>query len=712
MLLVKLERALHNLVDLTFKFPKTIVATTLTLTFLLGMGGMKLKQIVSMVDQLDPGMMTTHNTLKTRELFDAYPTIGFALRHSEGFSAERLCQVKVFLREMEMRNPSINGTFSAFDVRQLSIDSRVAFYPAILSDPCERSGQFSLLSLQKSPWEHLLTNSSLSDFNLSFSLRLDRPTSFGTFDPIIVGNIIKEIKNEFGDDVPLFGTLAQEFFTMEGLGESKWLNVMIVGILFLGFRFFFGTWRAAPLYVITLLIAATMIYGAMGWMGHAMDPLSVCLFLMLAISSMEDFIFISQKKLKTDDLESIFKEMALPCLFTSLTTFCAFLTLSFSQLQSIRHFGLWAAVGGLVEWFLTFIFLPAFLVLLPGFSKWTKKSRFNGNRFFLKLLELKIPRGVSLLSLLFFLSALVSVNNFKLSQTPTEMFPKDHPFQQSLDFLLKDRGWVAHIDFVMTSQISQRDKVDLLDFLQKEEIVFRLESWPMVVDFVSHKSNQLTRQMVERELKTTDFSRRYVNNRGDERAIVYLKTSNTEKLNQLRKKIEDLCPHNECWISGEFVGFADFSQSLISTLFESLFLSILIVVGFISSLALYLKRGHLVVAMIFSSLWGPAVLLSMIYFFGISINFVTCVVASALVGLTGDNAIMFLCHRGASISEAIKERALASIQSALMMAICSLTFLFSYFEPPQMLGVLLSIGFISSLVGDVWLLKGFTKNKV
>jgi predicted RND superfamily exporter protein len=291
---------------------------------------------------------------------------------------------------------------------------------------------------------------------------------------------------------------------------------------------------------------------------------------------------------------------------------------------------------------------------------------------------------VSLCSLIAFLTAIISVNNFKLSQTPTEMFPKDHPFQQSLDYLLKDRGWVASVDFVLTNTIPDKKKIDLKEMLNRESIVLKTEGWDSILDYVAKGDEGLTRQMVNRELGLTDLSKKYRNVAGDERVVVYLKTSNTEKLNSLRRKIETLCPQNECWLAGDFVGFADFSQSLISTLFESLLLSILIVSSFIVFLAYYFKHRWLIAGFLFSSLWGPAVLLSLIYFYGISINFVTCVVASSLVGLTGDNAIMFLCNKGSDIEEGIKQRALGSVQAALMMSLCSFTFLFSYFEPPQM----------------------------
>jgi predicted RND superfamily exporter protein len=122
--------------------------------------------------------------------------------------------------------------------------------------------------------------------------------------------------------------------------------------------------------------------------------------------------------------------------------------------------------------------------------------------------------------------------------------------------------------------------------------------------------------------------------------------------------------------------------------------------------------GHLRQApiLVLASFWGPAVMLTMIYLCGISINFVTCIVASTLIGLTGDNAVMFM-FQGREITEGIEDKGLGSFQTAIVMALCSLTFLFSYFEPPRMLGILLAGGFICALIGDIWVLKGLLKRK-
>ena len=119
-----------------------------------------------------------------------------------------------------------------------------------------------------------------------------------------------------------------------------------------------------------------------------------------------------------------------------------------------------------------------------------------------------------------------------------------------------------------------------------------------------------------------------------------LNTTNTEKINDLRIK-SNLCPTNLCWIGGEIVAFADFSKSLIQTLFDSFFIS-LILVGIVIFYLAWASGIKNYFSLIISSFWGPAVILCLIYAFDLSINFVTCIIASTLVGLTGDNAIQFI----------------------------------------------------------------------
>jgi hypothetical protein len=51
----------------------------------------------------------------------------------------------------------------------------------------------------------------------------------------------------------------------------------------------------------------------------------------------------------------------------------------------------------------------------------------------------------------------------------------------------------------------------------------------------------------------------------------------------------------------------------------------------------------------------------------------------------------------------------ASISCSIIMSLACLVFLGSYFAPARDLGILFVIGFLSSLAGDLWILKGLIK---
>ena len=53
----------------------------------------------------------------------------------------------------------------------------------------------------------------------------------------------------------------------------------------------------------------------------------------------------------------------------------------------------------------------------------------------------------------------------------------------------------------------------------------------------------------------------------------------------------------------------------------------------------------------------------------------------------------------------IDRRASGSIQTNCVMAGVSLFYLLSYFSPPRSFGIILALGLLVSLFGDLWLLK-------
>lgn len=709
--LSRFEHGLRAVITFALTHPWPVLSFFFALALVFAGGLTRITQVVSIQDQLDPRMQSTRDLVRSKELFGGQSSLGFiVMAPTGGFTAGDLCQVKEAIRTLKLRHPEITASVSAFDLRRAQVTGDRLHYPTLLPDVCvlPAAELVSLRPLASSPWSHTLTGPAAQDVAVNLSLApLDPPGTFGTFNPQLLEKLLREIDDLIPLEVRVTGTSAQEYFTMVGLLDQKWLNLLSIVVIVLAFRLVFGRWRAGPLYFACVGLSASIVYGGMGWAGHPVDPLSVCLFLMLSVASLEDFVFVSYEMMKQPQRwRESFAGVALPCFFTSVSAAAAFLSLTTSGVPSIQRFGLWAAIGAMAEWGALFVMLPALLRAFPRLGPWVlpEKARFQATP--LRWLEKTPPRFFSLAALLFFVGAVYSVNNFRLTQSPAEMFPEDHPFQQTIRFIQQDRGWLAEAGLVFAAEATPELKARVRREVQRDPLVGRTETWDQLVDYVAPAgASALTRALVSRELSTQEFGQRYQASSGEVRDVLYLTNIDTAEVNRFRRQVAQLCPLRECWLAGEFIGFADFSEGLITTLFESMLGSVFSV-GLIVAL-LGIGTGHLryVPGLVLASFWGPAVMMTAIFLCGITINFVTCIVASTLIGLTGDNAIMFM-FQGKSIAAGIEEKGIGSFQTALIMAVVALTFVLSYFEPPRMLGFLLAGGFLCALLGDVWILKG------
>ncbi|MBK9323776.1 MAG: MMPL family transporter [Bdellovibrionaceae bacterium] len=696
--------------------PRAVVALSLVFFILFGYLAQNLRQIVSIVDQLDPQMRSTQELKRVKDLFGSESSLGFVVE-PEGpfFKLADLCLLQNQVNDIVFNHHSIEGVMSPYKIRQAVETSDKLMYVRILPSPCGAPEMQSnpLAPLKNSPWEKIVTDSEARDFAVSIRMKeLETLGKFGTFDPQAVDDLIGSIKEKIPFKIWFMGTSAQQLFTMKGLAQSQILNFLVVLIIWCGFRLLFGTWRSGAIFLFTLFFSATAVFGLMGLLGYGMDPLSSCLFLMIAVASIEDFIFISYYQMKENgSFKKTFRQMITASFFTSLTTMMGFGSLVVSDLESIRRFGAMAAIGSFVEWGCVFLVVPSFMGVFPSWQRWVRKEKAWFYKISNQAVKRSPPRWLVHISLLVFVVAGFSVGNLRLSQTPTEVFPTDHPFQRGMEYIKKTRGWVADASLVFEPNFPELKKSEILSIIATNPLVTKIESYDGIENFVSKniQNSTLTKETVSFELSQTSFSKRFNADSGEKRVILYLQTTNTEELNNFREKVSKLCPQKECWLAGEYIGFADFSKSLIRTLFNSLFLSLFLVALVVLYLTKALKRENFVAVML-SALWGPAWMLVAIYAFDLSVNFVTCIVASTLIGLTGDNAIQYM-FGGVRLLEGIERRGIGSVQCALIMALCCLSFAFSYFEPPRTMGILLAAGFMMSLIGDVWVLKGLIKQK-
>ena len=677
------------------------------------------------------GLPRTQVHLAIRELADpSLPSLAWSAREEAAFGAGHqlvlffapraprqrldagdLAAIRAWVAAERARNPDVlraSSPFSAVRSEREPATGRLRLVPALAADTPE-----ALQALAAGPWGGLLTDREGRDVAVELTLRsAPGGSKFGRFDPATVAPIVARCRAEVlaarpGIDLHLTGTAAFDHYALLGLARFQVLNLAVVLLLLVVMRLLFGTWRSGLLLVVVVLFAGLVVHGAMALLGVPVDLLSTGLFLMLSVAAVEDFIFLSHELLvRRTPWRPAFRRLLLPGFLTSLTTVIGFGSLCTSELQLVRAFGLWGAIGAALEWAATFLVLPAVLALAPRWRDWVDPARALGAGAWTRLGAWRLPRPVALGALSALALAALASTGLSYADSPAGMFPPGHPFRTALDYAEATRGWVGQLDVVFGEDAAFSDVDRVVAALRAEPAVARVvDPATLQRDLTGGDPLALFELAAERG-KLGDSAGAFTAPDGRLRASVLLRAADLGTLQGLRDRIAALFPAGDGFPAGDLVTYADVGAAVPRTLLHSLGTCLLLVGLLVAWLFHALGRPGALRA-VAASLWGPAVVVLALWAFRLPINFVSVSFASVLVGLTGDNAVQFACAAGAGrapLQRGIARRAGAATLVVVLMGLCALTFLGSSFLPPRRLGLLLAGGLVAALLGDVLVL--------
>lgn len=143
--------------------------------------------------------------------------------------------------------------------------------------------------------------------------------------------------------------------------------IMIIFFLFLSYRKLWSIWM--PLIVIGITVVWAM--GTMIWAGESINFISNIIPTILMIIGISNVIHLFTKYRllirkgieKMDALHTSIREVGFATIFTSLTTILSFLTLTTSDVDPLVKLGIYASLGLVFAFILTYTLFPAMLIL-------------------------------------------------------------------------------------------------------------------------------------------------------------------------------------------------------------------------------------------------------------------------------------------------------------------------------------------------------------
>lgn len=708
------------LVEKFYNHAKSVIGIVIFILFILGINFKPLELHLTIDQLINKDFQSSIDYFSLKKEFHLGKSSTVIIEKENGnFTDLDLCRIRSFSQQVIITEPSFSNYFSPLYLRKTNFKmkngSNYLNFPYLLNLNCDQATNTptNLTNLYHTPWNDYLFSKDQKSFIHEFDMKTIEGSNFEIETvpqkAIVIEKIFKPLSQRF--NLHWIGDITYQRYFKEGLDFNNNLNILILVIIGIIFKIYFGTFVSTFIFVLTVIFSSFILFALMSLFHTPIDILNNCLILLLTVSSLGDFVFLSSKEMTNSNhwLES-FKEIITPSFFTSFTTFIGFISLYTSEIEVIRRLGIWGGISGLIEWFTVMIILPPFLKIFLKNRSWVQK---NYQRNFLKIDQFINPKLSSRLSkilLLFVITIPFSIKHINVNDRPDQLFKKDNPFRNSIEYLSSHFGFIGDVSLVFNDKNVANKNISKIELISKYSLVSKVENPYHSLDYYTKETPFKYKDLIQNNLKETlQFKRLFSDQKA--RAVVYLKDIDMKKVEHLRQYVRNqLCADQSCYLSGSLIAYADFSQKVPNTLIESFVISLLLVFVILLFLAYFTHNLKHIFKLSLTAFWGVAITLFIISIFQIEMNFVTCVVISILVGMTGDNTIQYiLAGMDSNLESGVSERSDASIINTATMIACSGIFLLYYFEPPKTFGLLLIIGLLTSLIGDYWIFLGLFK---
>lgn len=201
----------------------------------------------------------------------------------------------------------------------------------------------------------------------------------------------------------------------------------------------FATFRWLPAMLLptaAVVVSAVMLVGLMGWIREPFNIINNIVPLLIIIIGISNTIHLVNRyaeeiRAGADRVEACresVKRMAVACFLTSFTTAIGFASLAVSRTEVLRRFGILAAVGVLIAYFVTITFLPAALSYVRAPGRDTAAAREGAIERFMEWLTraiLRHPVPVLAVSVVVFTWAAQECRRIEIDSAVLDQFSAD-----------------------------------------------------------------------------------------------------------------------------------------------------------------------------------------------------------------------------------------------------------------------------------------------
>jgi predicted RND superfamily exporter protein len=538
-----------------------------------------------------------------------------------------------------------------------------------------------------------------------------------------------------------------ETYNRVTLDNTRNLTAPILILMIAAIYFMFRSWRITGLMIVAVLVSVVWTMGLFVIMGFQYNVLSSMLPALVMILAIADDVHIVQhfnhELRATGNKEHAFKSsvkhLFVPLLGATGTTALGLLSLATSDVVAVRSFGIGSAVGVMVDFVMSLVFVPTLLMWLkPELGVAPQERYLLGPMQRLARFSIRNAKPVAVATLALMVLAALGAARLRVDTNHINFFAESHPLHQSAKVIDEKLSGVYSFNVLLEGQPDSMKSPDAMR--RMEELRTRLERRPFVrkvvsvADYVKRVNQELAggspgasvvpdgadaiaqelfvfglsddgRRELERVV-TSDFSKAQI-------SVKLASASSDLVFEEIDRADREAAA---VFAGSGITTTATGSGRIFSTLDHYLVVSQLSSFGtaFITVFAvifLVFRSARFGLLGIVANALPVAAVLGFMGWLGISLNIATVMVASVALGIVDDDTIHFIgrfrreAAEGASSEQAIEmataHEGRASLTTAVINSLAYSIMLFQAYKPTAWFGGLLALTMIVAFLAEV-----------
>ena len=527
-----------------------------------------------------------------------------------------------------------------------------------------------------------------------------------------------------------------------------------LGITSLIFFFFFRSFRATFISMLTVIVGVMWAFGFLGLLHYEITVLTAVIPPLIIVIGIPNCVFLINKyqqevKLhgnQAKSLQRVISKVGNATLMTNVTTAAGFATFIITDSKILKEFGIVASINILAIFILSLLLIPIIYsyMALPKTKhlKHLKKKWIGG---FVNWMETTVKKqrvSVYIISLIALIASIIGMYQIRISGSLIEDMPKNTDFFNDIRFFEKEFDGIMPLEIMIDTK--RKNGVLRLSTLRRmdevEEFIREIPEFsdpisitslvkyskqayyngnPNYFQLPNNQENTFILSYAKKSSQKSNLLKSFVDSTGQiARITTFMKDTGTDEMEKaeenLLKKINKVLPKDrfDVTITGKALVFMKGTKYLVKNLITSLSLAVLLISIF---MAFMFRSFKMIIISLIPNLLPLLITAGMMGFLGIPIKPSTILVFSIAFGISVDDTIHFLAKYrqeleannwkiSKSVYKALRETGVSMFYTSIVLFFGFSVFMISNFGGTKALGGLVSMTLLFAMLANLLLL--------